>query len=454
MRQHGFIFWAAVLVLCCVTAMQTHLAKAESALDLLSGFDAARLEAAFPVDDTTASGEVAKLLFRLRKADESKLSARAKNLPQSHGDIALGEALQISGTIVSMRRFNVPEKLIEFLNLGSFLEITLKPDKSELPIGETVVILAPSISAALAPGDRLSLPGVVLEMRDSEIAAFAAGRFQWFPAKAESTGIELLTRHGLDASAIASVSTRNRQPLMAEDTKAFYPMLLAADRLASQLDAPKPIVLSPIEMLQSPQDHAGDWISIRLNTVRVTRVNITDADVRARLQQDHYFQVDCSGDLGDVVIEMTRPKGDDGEPIRLNHSYPVSVVSLSLPEFLRDSIEGQSDGGSLVTMISHPVRVDGFFFRLWSYDSEFMSRQGAGKQVGPLVMASKWNSLQEADESSGGLEVIGYALAAAIFLCIVATVVWNRVNAQDDRQTRRQQQQRDGEILDFPISDG
>ncbi len=88
-------------------------------------------------------------------------------------------------------------------------------------------------------------------------------------------------------------------------------------------------------------------------------------------------------------------------------------------------------------MTSMPVSIDGFFYRLWSYKNEFMTREGGGKQVGPLIVVSRWKSLSIPADDSGGVELIGYGLALGILVTIAGTVVWSRRNARDDAAVRR-----------------
>ncbi len=202
------------------------------------------------------------------------------------------------------------------------------------------------------------------------------------------------------SSALADVSTRNREPLMPEDADAFYPMLAAARPLASRKPTNQSTPNHSI-CCENRTKFGGDWLTMRVNTVSVTRVSVTEPFRQQQLGSDHYFQIDAMGDLGDVVMQIERKPGEAGEPIRFENTYPVSLVSLTLPEFLTHQIRQQEGGDAAVSMIAVPIRVNGFFFRLWSYESDFMDRLGGGDQFGPLLVVAHIIDLQS--EQAGGL---------------------------------------------------
>ncbi len=411
-------------------------ATAQSAIDLLSGFDARRIEGCYPVSDSKVAGEMSRLLFRLRKADEDALASRSVG---SLTDAAIaarlttGDSVEVEGTIAAVRQYNVPETLTEFLELETFQELVLTLPDSE----DSIAVFAPSLVGKVSEGDRVKANAVVIDASSAE-QVFAAGRVAWFPTMAETVGWKLLARQGVDLSRIAEAASRNRRSLEAADGDAFYSMLAAAKNLNTQpFDANvslAPLTVKPVELLQSPQDYHGQWIRMNASTVRITRISVSDPARRAQLGQDHYYQVDASGDLGNTIIQLARSEDDPGEPIRMSGTYPISLVAAELPDFL--SAE-RNDPKAVVTMLSHPVAIEGFFYRLWSYKNEFMTREGGGKQVGPLIVVSAWQSMAPPANDDGGVRVIGYALAIGIAVAILATIWWTRRNAKQDAEVRK-----------------
>lgn len=415
-------------------------ASAQSAIDLLSGFDARRIEGCYPVSDSNVAGEMSRLLFRLRKADEDALASRSVGSltdPATAARLTTGDSVEVEGTIAAVRQYNVPESLTEFLELETFQELVLTLPDSE----DSIAVFAPSLVGKVSAGDRVKANAVVIDASSAE-QVFAAGRVAWFPAMAETVGWKLLARQGVDLSRIAEAASRNRRSLEAADGDAFYSMLAAAKNLKTEPFDPNvslaPLAIEPVQLLEAPQEYHGQWIRMNASTVRITRISVSDPARRAQLGQDHYYQVDASGDLGNTIIQLARGEDDPGEPIRMSGTYPVSLVAAELPDFL--SAE-RNDPNAVVTMLSHPVAIEGFFYRLWSYKNEFMTREGGGKQVGPLIVVSQWQSTAPPTNDDGGVRVIGYALAIGIAVAILATIWWTRRNAKQDAEVRRRASQ-------------
>lgn len=427
-----WLLLALLLSLLMPGGLNIRPAGAESALELLSGFDVQRITDCYPVDDSDAAGEMARLLYRLRKADPNVIAARSAPAAavSSAGDVA-----RVEGTISAIRQYKVPAKLVEFLELESFQEIVLE----QADLGETLSVFAPTLVGKISHGDFIKADAVWLSS-DAGKGVFAAGRVAWIPATAESVGWRLLAEQGVDLSYIAELASRNRKPLEADDGEAFYSMIAAAKTLQQPMpieDQPRPVAetVQPVELLQHPQQYHGQWIRLNANTVRITRVSVTELRRREQLGQDHYYQIDASGDLGRYVIRLERSDQDAGEPIEMSGTYPVTLVSAEIPEFLQQQLEANN---AVVSMTSHPVSIDGFFYRLWSYQNEFMTREGGGKQVGPLIVVSDWRSLAVNDSGGQEVQVIGYVLALGILAAIIATVWWTRRNAWEDARVRDQ----------------
>ena len=417
-RRRSAILSIALLVM----AGSTDFAFGESGLELVSGFDEVRLKACYPIEDSKAVEETARLIYRLRKADPKTLESRAADF-SSEENSSPGEIVSIRGTIVKVRQYTVSEELAEYLDLKVFHEILLESTSRK-----TQRLIAPPISGKIAVGDRIE--AVAMLLNGGEPAVFVAGDVQWFSQSPQSDGWRLLGESGVSASELARAGSRNRRPLSAADGEIFYSMMRASQTVAQRDKLPAPISVDPIKLLGAPQEYQGEWIRIEGSTVRVTKVAVEESNRRDQLGQDHYYQIDASGDLSGTVIELKRPPGEEGEPIRMSGKYPISLVSLTLPPFLKDRYEQNQ---SVVMMLSHPVSIDGFFYRLWSYRNEFMDAEGGGRQLGPLIFAARWRSMETPQEDSDAdLALLGYALALAVVGTILATFLWNRTNAKGD----------------------
>ncbi|MEO1529002.1 MAG: hypothetical protein AAFX06_26570 [Planctomycetota bacterium] len=404
---------------------------ADTALPLLSGFDSARLAKCYPIRDTDSAGEAAKLIYRLRKANPNTLKKLATALPKEIGSATVGDVFEVEGKLEKIRQYEVPGDLSDYLDLDQFQELVF----SESPLGD-VSLLVPPLDGKASREDRVASTAMLLYQDDKRVV-FAAGDAAWFPTLASNEGIRLLTSAGVDASGIAAAATRNRRKLEAADGETFYSMLGATTQLVTGESLPEPKPLEPIALLEFPEEHHGDWIRMRAATVRITKVNVTDETRRQQLGQDHYFQIDSSGDLGKTMVKLKRP---EGEPIEMSGKYPISLVSLRLPEFLESEFESEQ---TVVQMISAPVRIDGFFYRLWSYRNEFIDQRGGGSQIGPLIVVARWQRIEPPRGDDGGIALLGYLMAGGVILAIVSTFIWSRRNAVVDAKLREKQREID-----------
>ncbi len=132
----------------------------------------------------------------------------------------------------------------------------------------------------------------------------------------------------------------------------------------------------------------GQWVHMDLESVQITRITLTDSRRQEQIGSDHYFQIDAVGDLGGVVIKIENADKSI-PPATFQGRYPVSIVTKELPDFLRSQIRNQSGGGAVVASVRQKFGMDGFFYRLWGYESDFMAQQGGGQQFGPLLIVSE-----------------------------------------------------------------
>ncbi|OYP34023.1 hypothetical protein CGZ80_16550 [Rhodopirellula sp. MGV] len=130
----------------------------------------------------------------------------------------------------------------------------------------------------------------------------------------------------------------------------------------------------------------------------------------------------------------------------MSGTYPITFVAVKLPAFLEKEFARQN---ALVALVSYPVSVKGFFYRLWSYRNAFMTKEGGGKQVGPLIVAATWNSrLDPSLDEPSGIAWFGYTLAFVILMAVVATVIWQSKNSRQDAAIRKRN--RKPVLIDLP----
>jgi hypothetical protein len=461
LRQTVFSFAACI---CLVTAFADASARGETAVQLLSGFDVDRIEAAYPPSDSKTFGELAKMVYRMntisRKAVLGTVSRKAVlgTVTDDAESLRLGDGISVQGTIVSLRTLKVPESLVEFLEIEVFQDIVLKLDqvpKLDQGASETIHVIAGRLPREAGEGDRIEATGILIE-EDTDEPAMVSTPLKWYPKTPTSPGWRLLSGAGVDVSELARVADRNKKPLTAEDNDAFYQLLAVSKDIGRSPAAAQaePNWIEPIDLLTQPQEHTGDWVRMRLNIVRVTQVAVTDIQRQKEIGSDHYFQIDANGDLGGTVIRVPRPEaseGDDvGDPILFDGTYPVSLAMTELPGFLRDAIRQQEGADAVTAMISRPVQMEGFFFRLWSYSSDFMQRRGGGDQVGPLLIVAKMTDRRSVGPSGLGAEVFGYIAAIGIVGGLLLVMIWSRFVNREDKEVRQIRKDRESQRIELP----
>lgn len=433
----------------CITALAACLAacgraNAESAIPLLSGFDTERIDAAYPPTDDDSAGELAKLLYRLRSVDINALESR---IAEPGSENQLGDAVRVDGLIREIKALQVPSRLVEFLEMSRMQLLVVASGDSEVRVVTT------SLPNQAKPGDRVSGAAVAIELDsslDARVSAVASPHLRWFPASPPSVGWQLLSESGVDISLLAEVGTRDRRPLLAEDGDAFYSMLAAAAEVAGRGDLPTPQLVDPVTLLRQRGTMGGQWLRMNLETVQVTRIAVENLTRQSQLGSDHYFQIDAVGDLGNVVIKLEPPPGEDGPPAIFESRYPVSIVVRELPEFLKQRIRAKEGGDAVVSQIRLMVGVDVFFFRLWSYQSDFMNKYGSGKQFGPLLIAAQIRNREPTSSDPAGVAVIAWLVAVAVISAIIATWWWNRRLAAQDVEVRDRRKDRESQQLQLP----
>ena len=106
------------------------------------------------------------------------------------------------------------------------------------------------------------------------------------------------------------------------------------------------------------------------------------------LGSDRYYQLDAMADIGNRTYEIKTDK----DPIGYHNEYPVTCVSIDIPNWLMDGEQNsESESALSIEQIWYPRKkttASGWFFRFWSYKT-LETSQSLGenqKQIGPLVV--------------------------------------------------------------------
>jgi hypothetical protein len=428
-------------------------------IDRISGFDAARIAAVGdwlgrPADEAKLR-EAAKLLFQVNRLSKTALktptSVPVASPPPGR---KTGDAVSVGGRAISLAVAKLPVDLADVLEFDRVYRVEVDLSMDGRPSSQKCFVLSTTVPTAWmslsSPARTLDEPmaaaGLVITPgNDVEPLVIASPGLAWFPA-AESGGDSandwaLLARHGFNVSLIDQIKSQNRNPLMPTDHDAFYAMLVAAGRATGDDLLPPPEV-DAADLLKRSGDWVGRRLRLRCQTVRITRVTVTNPAVREWIASDHYWQIDALGELGNVVIRI-EPEDGVSEPATFENRFPVSVVTLKLPDFIETAIDpsGQAFARNDVLMLSRQLIVDGFFYRLWSYESDLMRRHGGGDQFGPLVMASRVFDNEPPAGDAVGVGIIGQTAAVATILMMAAAALWIYLTGRQDATARARRSQ-------------
>lgn len=463
----------------------------ESVLDRLSGFDAARIESISPwfedASDASLGAEAAKLLYQIRRLSSGGLFAEPQAEDagvQVAGEAAndgsviagsdkalslatLGEVVSLSGTVASLETWDLPPALAEVLEFRSLYRVEVLVSDSTDKVNDEqlnesdaqrVLVIATQVPSAwleappqgvTPPLRRTVLTGVVVRPRkeagsdeagSSEAGGarpvVAAATMGWLATAGSGVPQDWITwsEKGFDVSLLEGVRTRDRQLLRTEDAPAFYPLL----KLAASLDGTEAASgerVPAADLLKQSKAWVGRRVRLELQTVRLTRIQVTEPVTKARLGSDHYWQIDALGDLGQVVIRI---ESEDGEAAVFENRYPISVAIRDLPAFLVEAMgeDSASVARTDVAMVSQPVLVDGIHYRMWSYESEFMNQHGGGNQFGPLVIASRITAIQQPTVGSSGATMLGWYVAAFAIFGVLAAALGSYLSSRNDAKAK------------------
>ncbi len=316
------------------------------------------------------------------------------------------EIFLLTGKVKAIRQMTVPQEAVSNVAMASYYEVDVLLDQPDGTTPGTIVV--EEIPAAwqanldqpdAIEGQPFSCPGIFLKPYQAEGGKsgflFATSKISWHPeevsAKLGVTPAHVrLARQGMDIGELSHITDRAK--FEGREREPFYQMLATVSRLPSGQQGPT-VEKSVSELLTLPKDglmvaperYRAEFINLTGICRRITRVEIDDEDIRARLGIDHYFEVSIFVPIPAPIVSQ-RP-GDESSRIEFAHEYPVLVCVPELPE-------GINAGDQLHISVA----ATGAFFKLWAYRTPFMSGQEhTRRQISPLFIAG---SLQKHTEVS------------------------------------------------------
>ncbi len=383
-RWHGFCVWLLITL-----AVSQGLSQEETPASL-SGFESNELyqvEDGVPLypDDIM----LRKLVFRSRSVSRSSFD-RFVQFSSEVEDHDLLEAPQKNRFWVFHRTAIVHriarQKLPEELATEEFSEYWLLIATHEQ---QTIAIISRTIPTSWRKLERLEEPiemtGFFFGLKKmprfvesgESVPLFVCNRVGWFPDR-EMEDLNIgpsqlyLASEGVDLSFLGMLKANQKRRMLTEEGDYFYQMISAAIR--TQKDPRKVETLSSVgflELIQDPNKHLGSVVEIEGTVRRIVAVPITSEVRRQELGIDQFYEMDMYVPLNDVATIHATDK--NGKEVVYKDRFPVTVHMATLPEAVGE-------------YSNHRVRVKGFFYRLWSYQSEFSKRTNQGAQPSPLLI--------------------------------------------------------------------
>lgn len=264
-----------------------------------------------------------------------------------------------------------------------------------------LVVYARQVPHAWRQGAQPNEPGGALGaylklLPGSEGPLLVAQRIAWYPHTP-------LGKLGMDAGLLDDLT--DRRPLSHAEEEAFFQMLAAVRRAPpgellrladARLRATGETSSSVVPLFNRPQTQRGHLVALSGTARRAIKIFVDDAEIVARWGIDHYYEIGLfTGDSQDNPLVICVPELPPGMPPGEDYRY------------------------------LEPIRVAGFFLKVWAYRSARMEQGKPVAQLAPLVIAQTpvWQPAPPRERNP-----ITAILAAGLLLlglCVAGWLLWH-----------------------------
>ncbi|QDV67036.1 hypothetical protein Poly24_07270 [Rosistilla carotiformis] len=378
--------------------------------------------------------EAARVMWRIGRIGDRQLSellekpsSPAPNLPH---------AVAVQGEAVAVQKIPIPPRLAESLDFDTMWLVNVVVEDEEMGL------LCQQIPSQWKTAKTLRQPMgargfLIASPSQAAPGLLVCGHVQWFPTESDPdmsmpAGWLMLSQAGFNVGQMGLIQQRNRSALSAAESTAFYDFLKAAAAVPDDAThVPESIRPQVLLSTAESQKLIGQFIRVRLETARIQQ--IVAPSLMSQIGQDHYWEIDAFGDLDNAEVRIQPKEG--GDPITFGNRYPVTLAMLELPPFLNELVS--QDGRVTKAMLMHKamIDVDGFFYRLWTYETDFVSSKGGDRQIGPLIAATAIK-MKPPGSAKASLARIGWLIAILFLGGLLATIAYLTKAARADRQSR------------------
>jgi hypothetical protein len=280
--------------------------------------------------------------------------------------------------------------------------------------------------------ERAQADGIFLKTSPVEDAppqlVCASLRVAWLPDRIdEARGVTpaavLLAEQGFDFGLWDLLQGRQKRGLEEADREPFYRLLGVVQELPESepalRDAP------PIDIgvaVKSPEQQTGHFVTVDGTVNRIDRVEVTSGDLRIWTGLDHYYTLYVFVPLLHQRIGLQRNPNDKNPRIFDRH-FPVTVCVPELPP-------GLTPGPN----VHEHVRLQGVFFKVWTYKPQGSPDDKDLPQPSPLVIAPAAMLVSDEVAPNPTVNILGGVLFV-VLIAVLGVVVW-RMNLGDARFKR------------------
>lgn len=350
------------------------------------------------------SETLTKLLFRMPRFDPPQWYRWAKT--ELNVDEVLkapqefrGQGMIVRGRARQVEALELLPELVPLYEFRKYYRVTVALEGSPHP----VVIMTRAIPQLWKDTAELDEPVIVRGLflkagepdGDKTPLYFVAPRLGWLPDKVNpELGVHetfvWLAQRGMDIALWDDVRANNGAAIGGTEAECFY-HLLATLKAASPEDLAK-VKAAPFDlplMLTDPDPLLGRPYHCTGIARRVQKVTVSEA-FRERLGIDHYYEIDMFLPLDNQAIRLAPAKGQEDVPT-FTDGFPVTFNVTHLPE-------GVAEGDN----VYYSLRLDGIFFKLWAYQSEYIKQFNKNlRQPSPLLMGTQVK-LMPKDQAAAG----------------------------------------------------
>jgi hypothetical protein len=404
----------------------------------LAGWDAerfAKLQQGQRLSDATRT-ELIELIWRLRTFDAPQLAIWAQGLPTKTDGLQTSDAGvlgSLKGRVTNVTRHELPADLASRFEMPAYYECEM----TGTDVGPATILTArvPQAWLKMNSLDEPAAASAVLvdvrsDNKDSPHGIFVSREIAWHPVEPNlpfvSVGKSILGGLGLDVGLFDGV--RQRTSIAASEAELFYKLLGVVggigtnqlDRIARQQ---LPFIAQRWANQAQMQKSSGDPARVQLAR------EVEDRAAKARYSVAPLFN-DAANQVGELVALEGIVRRVTPISFRNFHYFEIDLFTDDSQNnpivfVVRELPPGMPIGDGLHV----PVRIAGFFFKSWSFQSrratlptadDSAAAPGEMRQFAPLVIGRSPIMLEQAQ--TPGSESFGW-IAAAICLVLLG-VIW------------------------------